>query len=397
MNINTFIRQLLIKLFSPSLPKPPRKPSAFNLMIRKTIGSTKFIIITTFSTLLLLLFLFFSTIWIYLINQVFGKGYLSLPFISVSNESEITLGIVSIGAIVEILGIFIIYEKNERKIKKILNQIRQRIESVIRDIGLHNLYSKWVYGVSKSYFNKIFLPNIDLIETGLINQNASGLLNIILYKDEVFKSPRQLRQIGDRYFGLFLLTATICFIVSLMVASLISRGFHLIFDPSIKIIADMMSGLAVTACLLSLKISYDMFFYPNSIIGMRLEALANEISRLEHEEIVHNKIQDIESDAGSVAKQYDELLATKRQDFYETLKELASKQEELQVTEESIEVAMELARNDPSAFRLILKEQDKLSEERGKKTYWKEKAIDIFVITIVLGLFVNWLSNVLFR
>jgi hypothetical protein len=77
MNLNKYIRQLMVELYTPRPPRPPKRPSRIAIVLKKIIASVKFIIGTTLKTLLLIPVVVFVLVWIYIFIRLVAQ-YLML-------------------------------------------------------------------------------------------------------------------------------------------------------------------------------------------------------------------------------------------------------------------------------------------------------------------------------
>jgi hypothetical protein len=385
MNINKYIRQLMIELYTPRPPQPPKRPSKIALILKKIIASVRFIIGTTLKTLLLIPIVIFVLVWIYVFTIFLRNRYLVIL------GEEGTLNLALAGLFVVILIIGVVYVRNEKAFRKALQQVHAKFQKT----ELHKKLGEWIYVISRLYFYKLLLPNIDLIEPGLTAQQLDGFPETIIYRDEISKTRKHIRKIETNYLVLLPLTI-LAWVIALIIIPILTTIFteviNLIPIQAVIKLSDIVGhffGITWLALffgsLFAIPAIRGIFTNPSSIITRRLHAIKLEIERLRQDEILQKKLREVEEVSSDVIDDYVGRVKEIRKIFSREIRKLGAAQNELIITQELIERTRALVNNNEDAVRLLLQESQDIQDKRERKKRWKNWTIDI-VIGIISAL-----------
>lgn len=384
MSINKYIRHLIVNLYTPRPPKLPKKPLKIVLAFRNIISSIKFIIGTTFKILLLIPFVAFVVVWVYVFSLYLSGHYL----IRFGEEGSTQLAIIGIPVIM-IAGLFF-YSRNETAVQNAFWQTLNNFQKT----KLYKRFCDWVSKITTFYFVRFLLPNIDLIEPGLMGQNIDTFPEVIFYEDSNFKNVNHIRKIISNHYSFSALIVIVSVIVGLIAIPIILPTVIALLNLlTFGILRELLNFIGVVFFLIAYVLSILSIFiptHPESILRKRTIALSSELQQLIQEEQLLVTIAEFQNEVKISIESYNQQLSRIRTKLSDEYKKLDGLQKEALMTQENIESTKNFVVTNPGAALLLLDQQDEHRENKEKKIRWKNWLIDIIlgiISAILYGVF----------
>lgn len=378
MKKKNLLRNFLLKIYTPK-PISYKTPSPTWEGIKSMLRTAGTYTTAIFLGLLVGAFIFFTLIWIYAVIVAINGRY--IPLLGKGDN----YGFILAGLIIEFIGFGTIIDGNKDKLDYAYKSTILKFKST----SLYKIFDNSVKRYSRFFFNKSILPNIDLIEPGLTGQTTESFPDLVIYSDEHNKTTDHINIVTQRLTSIVILSYSL-FIIFLCVLMPIMT----ILPTAIQ---EILSIIMLVVLIVSIPLYFILMFHPASLISRRRQAFLNEFKRLRQEEWLRESAEQLIVNSERIIEDYSDRLKELKVALHQEMLNLSQLQMESLITKENIDAMENFISTNPKAALLMFDTQEKRQEKREQERRWKEKAFDILVITIGLGLFVSWLSNALFK
>lgn len=392
MSWNEFIRKAYELIFFPKTPRWMKRVGDFFNLIKMVwnslIKSLGFIISTTLKILLWLAGVSFIPTWIKALSALWII-FQSAPDI---NDDPIATKQVFI----VILGSFVVYFVLKPMLQPFTDYLGGWINDVIYKMRRTRVYSsinEWIFKISKIYFETVLLPNIDRIEPGIDGQNTEAFPHQIIYKDNNARLSDHISMISDGNWGNAQMISSlsgfaVCLFLTIFFGILSSLLNTL--SPTLSNILDFFINNVLVLALIPSSIIALVSIHPSGIISIRRQVLEVESYLLTNEENLKEKIAGVEQDIKWIDISYNQKISEIKAIIEKQDQRLTEVQKEALLTQQNFEEVRKLITTKPEIVTLLWNEFQESQEEREKKKYWKDKAVDIG-IGIIVGIITGFL------
>lgn len=361
MDIKNLLRKIISIMDTPNQPNKPKKSSPFWDGIKRAV-------VTAFNALFIGILVSWFFLWIYVL-AIYTNGYF-LPLLG--QDGTATFVFFTPFLLLSIVGW--ILQENPEFVNRIYIIGRNKVITTYP----HKIFSSWIYKVSKAFFDKLILPNIDLFEPGLTGQTTEGFPDLIVYSDDNNKKPDHIYSVNQKL--IFIVVIAYCvFLVFFCVSSIL---FATLLP---EVINNILSQIMLLVLFISIPSFFILLFHPDSLIAKRRQVLLKEFRRLSEEEWLQESIKQIVGDSGRIIEDYSTRLKEMRFALHQETIKLSELQMDALISKENIDAMENFISTNPKAALLMFDSQERLQEKREKKVRWKNWLIDI-VIGIISAL-----------